>query len=143
MKLENRLRWPRKTNIIGPYRPPRGQKFDCVRQSDYSLFKATIEGHSKMFRVRPLFSTIDMRKMSHIWKSKLWIQALIQFSTKVSLGRRLSIKSQISHTRSLLNTSYFNYFGVAYRITQKRGQKMDDGKVLSRLTGLNLLPSYK
>ena len=43
----------------------------------------------------------------------------------------------------MFNTSHCNSFGVACSITQKRCQKMDDGKVLSKLIGLNSLLSYK
>ena len=59
MELENRIALSSEMKIIGPYRPPRAQKFDCVRRSYYSLFKATIERHSKTFRGPPLFLMID------------------------------------------------------------------------------------
>ena len=52
-------------------------------------------------------------------------------------------KSQNSHTHSLLNTSHCNSFGVLCSLTQKRCQKMLDGKVLSKLIGLDLLLRHK
>ena len=84
-----------------------------------------------------------MCKQSHILKSKHCIYALMSVRRKSPWDANSSSKSQISHTCSLFNTFHCNSFDVACSITQKRCQKIDDGKVLLKLIGFTFLLSYK